>query len=358
MAQKRINIGLVGSGWRAEFFLRIAQALPDRFHVTGCMSRKPETRAKLAKDWQIPAVETIEQLVKTKPDFVIVSVPREISPDLILELAAHDMPVLGETPPAAGIADMERLWQKLPKNARVQIAEQYPLRPLHAARLAFVASGKLGNVTEAQVSVAHGYHGTVLIRSFLGVGFEPAVIEAYDFLSSITAGRGREPGPTEEKIVPSGQVIARLQFGDKLGIYDFTGDQYFSWIRSQRLLVRGDKGEINNLDASYLADFKTPIHVRFERQDAGHHGNLEGYYHKGYLAGERWLYRNPHVPARLADDEIAVASCLEGMVHYLETGEDFYSLAEACQDNYLALLIDEAVKTRQPVSTARQSWCP
>ena len=253
---------------------------------------------------------------------------------------------------------MERLWQKLPKNARVQIAEQYPLQPLHAARLAFVASGKLGKVTEAQVSVAHGYHGTVLIRRFLGVGFEPAVIEAYDFLSSISAGRGREPGPTEEKIVPSGQVIARLQFGDKLGIYDFTGDQYFSWIRSQRLLVRGKKGEINNLDASYLSDFKTPIHVRFERQDAGQHGNLEGYHHKGYLAGEQWLYRNPHVPARLADDEIVVASCLEGMAHYLETGEDFYSLAEACQDNYLALLIDEAVKTGQPVSTARQSWCP
>jgi len=152
-------------------------------------------------------------------------------------------------------------------------------------------------------------------------------------------------------------VIARLQFGDKLGVYDFTGDQYFSWVRSQRLLVRGEKGEINNLDLSYLADFKTPIHTRFERRDAGQHGNLEGYHHKGYLAGDQWLYQNPYVPARLMDDEIAIAACLESMGHYVETGEDFYSLAEACHDHYLGLVIQEAVKTGKGIRTQEQVWC-
>lgn len=348
---------MIGGAWRAEFFLRIAQAMPDRFRVTGCFSRTEATRAKMAKEWQVPVFENVEALIKTKPDFVVLSVPRAVCADLILELAAQDIPVLAETPPAAEIKDLQQLWQNVPKGARVQIAEQYPFQPLHAARLAFVASGKLGTVSQAQVSAAHGYHGVVLIRKFLGVRFEPAIIEAYEFLSPITAGRGREPGPKEEKIVDSGQVIARLQFGNKLGVYDFTGDQYFSWIRSQRLLVRGEKGEINNLDVSYLADFKTPIYVQFERRDAGQHGNLEGYHHKGYLAGEQWLYRNPFIPARLADDEIAVASCLESMSHYLETGYDFYSLAEACHDHYLGCLIDEAVKTGKQVETTPQPWC-
>jgi Oxidoreductase family, NAD-binding Rossmann fold len=356
MTKSPLTFALVGGAWRAEFFLRIAREMPGRFRVAGCYSKTTATRAKIAQEWNISAYESLDELAAAKPDFVVLSVPRAISPCLILELTARGLPVLAETPPADQLADMIHLWEKLPQDARVQVAEQYPFQPLHAARLALACSGKLGKITQAQVSAAHGYHGVVLIRKFLGVLFEPAVIEAYEFKSPIVQGRGREPGPKEEKVVDSGQVIARLQFSDKLGIYDFTGDQYFSWIRSQRLLVRGEKGEINNLEASYLADFKTPINLRFERRDAGQHGNLEGLHHKGYLAGDRWIYQNPFIPARLADDEIAIATCLESMGHYLETGQGFYGLAEACQDHYLALLIDQAVKSARPVTSEAQVW--
>ena len=34
---------------------------------------------------------------------------------------------------------------------------------------------------------------------------------------------------------------------------------------------------------------------------------------------------------RLSDDEIAIATWLERMAHYVETGESFYSLSEASQ---------------------------
>jgi hypothetical protein len=353
-----ITFGIVGGGWRADFFARIAQALPDRFRVTGCYSRTAATREKMAADWQIPACASLDALLQTQPGFVVLSVARKVCADFILELAARGIPVLAETPPADQLADLIHLWENLPEKAVVEIAEQYPFQPLTLARLAFIASGKLGTVTQAQVSAAHDYHGVVLIRKYLGIGFESPRIEAYAFTSPLTAGRNRQAGPTEEKIIASRQVIARLQFGDKLGVYDFTGDQYFSWVRSQRLLVRGEKGEINNLDASYLADFQTPIHLRFERRDAGHHGNLEGYCHQGYLAGESWLYRNPFRPARLADDEIAVASCLEAMQHCVETGQSFYGLAEASQDHYLGLLIGQAAQTGESLQATPQPWHP
>ena len=35
-----IAFGLIGSGWRGEFFERIAAALPDRFRLTGRYSRR------------------------------------------------------------------------------------------------------------------------------------------------------------------------------------------------------------------------------------------------------------------------------------------------------------------------------
>jgi hypothetical protein len=60
--------------------------------------------------------------------------------------------------------------------------------------------------------------------------------------------------------------------------------------------------------------------------------------------------------ARLSDDEIAIATCLESMARYLDTGESFYDLAEASQDHYLSILIDQAAKTGNPVESSNQIW--
>jgi predicted dehydrogenase len=266
------------------------------------------------------------------------------------------MPTLAETPPAPDLEGLIRLWEDLPTKARVQVAEQYQFQPLHAARLAFARSGKLGEVRQVQISAAHGYHGVSLIRKFLNAGHENATIRAFKFKSPLIAGPSRAGPPSVETEIESVQVIAYLQFDHKLAVFDFTTDQYFSWIRSQRLLVRGDRGEINNLDASYLTDFRTPANVRFERHDTGQNGNLEGYYHKGYSAGGILCYQNPIVPARLSDDEIAIATCLERMAHYVETGESFYSLSEASQDHYLSMMIAEAAETGKELKSSNQIW--
>jgi predicted dehydrogenase len=339
-----IVFGLVGGAWRAEFYFRIAQLLPERFRVAGCFARSEATRAGIKTDWNIPVFDTMAGLLREQPEFVVTSVPWAVSGPLLVELASQNMPVLAETPPAADLEALIRLWQSLPANARVQVAEQYAFQPLHAARLAFVRAGKLGEISQVQVSVAHGYHGISLIRKFLGITFENVVLRAF-------AGP-----PSEEKEIESTQTIADLQFGPKLGVFDFTTDQYFSWIRSQRLLVRGERGEINNLEGNYLEDFRTPVRIRFERKDAGQGGNLEGYYHQGYYAGGQNWYQNPFLPGRLSDDEIAVATCLESMRGYLETGKSFYSLAEASQDHYLSLLLNEAATTGKPIESANQVW--
>ena len=351
-----ITFGIVGGAWRAEFFFRIAQALSERFQIGGCVVRTQATRLLIEKTWGIPTFGSIGELAALKPAFVVTSVPWAASAPIILELASHNIAVLAETPPAQDFDAMVDLWNALPRSARIQVAEQYQFQPLHAARLALTSSGLLGEVREAQISVAHGYHGVSLIRKFLGIGFENATIRALGFESPIVAGPSRAGPPTREQKILTTQVIASLEFGGKMGVFDFVEDQYFSWIRAHRVLVRGDRGEINNLDVRYLMNFETPMEMKLERMDAGRTGNLEGHHHKGYVCGGAWWYRNPFAPARLSDDEIAIATCLESMTRYLETGEPFYGLAEGCQDHYLSILIARAVATGGPVESGAQIW--
>jgi predicted dehydrogenase len=351
-----IPFGILGVGWRAEFFLRIARACPDRFSVTGVVGRSPERARDVATRFGVPHLSSIEELVATRPLFVVTSVPWDVNVPALKQLAALGMPALSETPPARTVAEMNELCELVKRGAKIQVAEQYFLQPHHAARLAFIQSDKIGRVSQAQISVAHGYHGVSLIRKFLGIGFENAEITATVFDSPIVEGPGRAGLPTGENMVESRQTLAWLNFGDRLGVFDFTSRQYFAAIRAPRVLVRGERGEILNDTASYLQDFRTPIRLAFTRSVAGEQGNLEGQYLRGIQAGERWVYLNPVSPARLFDDEIAIADCLLKMANYVATGEDFYSLAEACQDRYLDLAIEEAVREKRPVRTETQNW--
>ena len=354
---KLTHFAMIGAGWRAEFYLRIAQALPERFAIDGGVVRDPVKAQALYERWGIAAYPTVEALLKeTQPRFVVTCVSWEANPPLIHELAARHVPVLSETPPAPDVERLREVWALVEGGARIQVAEQYIYQPHHAARLAFLATGALGTVTQAQVSAAHGYHGVSLIRHFLGVSFKNARIRAREFASPLVAGPNRAGPPEEERLVESKQTIAWLDFGDRLGVYDFCGDQYFSWIRNQRLMVRGERGEIIDQQAAYLLDYVHPVDISFRRVGAGTEGNLEGLYLRGILAGDRWVYRNPFAPGRLTDDEIAVATCLAKMDEYVAGGPEVYSLAQACQDRYLDILTAQAVESGGIVESETQPW--
>ena len=354
---EQARFGIIGGGWRAEFYLRVAQQLSDRFSVAGMMVRDARKGERLEQQFGVRTSRTLDELLALPAlSFVVTSVPWAVNPHMLNALADRGVPALSETPPAPDLEGLVALQQLVAQGARIQVAEQYQFQPLHAARILLANSGKLGAVTQAQVSAAHGYHGVSLMRKLLDVRYEAASIRAREFVSPVVAGPDRAGPPAAERTTDSRQVIAQLDFGHKLGVYDFTGDQYFSWIRAPRVLVRGERGEIKDGLVRYLQDFVTPVEIVLRRVDAGLDGNLEGYYHKGILAGDEWVYRNPFVPARLTDDEIAVATCLDKMATYAAGGPDFYSLADASQDHYLSLMIDKAVKTGEVIITEPQPW--
>jgi predicted dehydrogenase len=352
-----IPFAVIGAGWRTEFFLRIARACPQQFRAVGVLARDLDKAAYVERDFGVALFDDLElMLQEAKPLFVVTSVSWGANPDFIKRLAALKVPVLSETPPATSVDEMLELWSLAEAGAKIQVAEQYHLQPQHAARLAFAASGKMGTVTQAQVAIAHGYHGISLMRRFLGVDCQSARISAYGFSAPMMQGPGRDGWPETEKMTDSGQVVAHFDFDGKLGVFDFCNDQYFSPIRGNRLLVRGERGEIIDDTAVYLRDFRTPIQVGFRREAAGVNGNLEGHFLKGIQAGEEWVYHNPLAPGALADDEIAIGHCLLKMAAYVEGGPPLYALAEACQDRYLDILMHQAAESGQMVESQQMPW--
>jgi hypothetical protein len=357
-APARIDFAIIGSGWRSEFFLRIARELPDRFRVVGLVTRSDATGRTIQSGWGVPTFPTVDRLLQhTAPKFAVVSVPRQVAPEVITRLAGHGIPVLTETPPGPDTAAVLPLHRLVADGAIIQVAEQYHLSPLLSAQLAIARSGKLGQVSQVMVAQCHDYHGVSIIRRALGVGFADARITASVFRSPLVVGPGRSGEPDHESVVDANQVTARFEFGDQLGVYDFASEQYFSWIRANRLLIRGDRGEINDLEVRYLQDFRTPMFQTIRRVDTGEGGNLEGRFLRGLIAGDEWVYHNPFIPGRLSDDELAIAECLARMSAHVDGGPPFYSLAEASQDHYLQLLMQQAVTTGEVVTSTPQPWC-
>src|SRR5205085_3972485 len=137
------------------------------------------------------------------------------------------------------------------------------------------------------------------------------------------------------------------------------GVQYFSPLRTQRVCIRGERGEIVD-DVLYAQPEgrlgRDAFALPFQRRVAGANGNLEGCYLKGIQLGEEWVYRNPTAPARLADEEIAMAEMLQGMGEHVRGGPEVYPLTDAMQDHYLGLMIREACESGAPVIASHQEW--
>lgn len=352
-----IRFGLIGGGWRAEFFTRVAAALPERFQLAGVLQRDPAKAAAFALKWNTVVCDTLDAMADLEPDFVVVSIKAEAHPGFARELHRLNLVVLCETPAALDLPAMLEIWELVEAGLQLHVAEQYLFQPLHAARLALIAQGKLGKVSSARVSTAHGYHGVSLMRKFLGIGFEDATTRARQFVAPLYEGPGRAGPPSVEKLVQSTQLLGEFDFGDRLGLFDFTDMQYWSYVRSHHVVIRGESGEISDRDVRYLKDFQTPVVQELKRVDRGQFGDLDGYYLQGILSGDDYAFRNPYPYARLMDDEIAIAIALEKMGAYARgEGSGPYPFAEAAQDQYLSLKMSEAVASGEMVRTARQPW--
>jgi predicted dehydrogenase len=355
----RTKFGVIGTGWRAAFFLRLARMAPEHFRATGVVSRSAARGAEFGARWGVPRFGSAADLLAADPpEFVIVSVPWAATPDATRELVALGAHVLAETPPAPDLDGLRALWSDVGESGLVQVAEQYLLMPAHAARLAVVREGVIGAPTSVQVSSTHLYHAVSLIRGLLGVGHEPAVVSARAFTApladplAIGGGWTGDASPQERTT-----TIATLAWDGRSGLYDFTDNQWWNPLRARRIVIRGAEGEIVDERVTRLADPATPVESPLVRRQTGLDLNLEGFEIEHISFDGRVVWRNPFSGARFSEDDLGVALLLAQTGAWARgDGPEPYPLADGLQDHLLSLAIEESVRTGRDVTTGVEEW--
>ena len=352
------TFAIVGTGWRSRFFVRIAAAVPDRMRVSGIVTRTDSRAEQVASDWGVPAFTSVDgMLANGRPDFMIVSVPWAATPGVTRELVDRGLAVLAETPPAPDADGLRALWSDVGARGLVQVAEQYLLMPGHAARLEVVRRGTIGDPTSVQVSSTHLYHAVSLIRGLLGVAYEPATVNARAFVAPLIDPLTPDGWTHDAVPRPATTTLASIDFGDRMGLYDFTDNQWWNPLRTRRIVIRGSAGEIVDDAVTRLHDPTTPIVSELSRRQTGIDLNLEGLDLKHISFDGDVVYRNPFVGSGMSDDDIAVAAIVEATGAWARgDAPPPYSLAQACQDHLIALAIEESSRTGADVAVAREAW--
>jgi predicted dehydrogenase len=234
------TFALIGGGLRAQMFLKVTREL-GTLRCGGVVVPTP-------RHLDVPVFTSLEACLRELHiDFVLIATPRSATPLLITDAVDRGLPVLAETPPAPDLDELRAVWSAVGDSRLVQVAEQYPMMPSHAAREALVAAGIIGTPTQVQVSSTQQYHAVALMRGFLGTGRGLVSVRATRFTAPLVHPLSRVGWTDDEEERATTTTVATLDFGDgRSGVYDFTEQQTRNQLRFRRLTIRGSAGELHN----------------------------------------------------------------------------------------------------------------
>ena len=329
---------IVGSGYRAKFYARIAKTYPALFSAL-FLCRSEEKAALMQYETGVPAVCSTEEAAAFRPDFIVIAVNKTSITDVSIEWVNRGYPVLMETPAGMTREQLLQLWNLSQNSARIAVAEQYHRYPDMIAGLQAVSDGRIGTPGSAYLSLAHDYHGMSLLRRMLLTEGESYSIRGERTMYPVTETDSRTGPLPGNPVRERARDLVWVSFDSgKKALYDFSGVQYHSFIRSRHVLVRGDRGEwcdavlycLDNRGQPVREELRPVIPERYKELDT---------------ALLRDARRVPRAGLSMDNlqDEFAMASMLYDMKDFLENGTEVYPLREALEDAYFRILMEEAL---------------
>lgn len=343
---------IVGSGYRAEYFGRIAAAYPSLFRAM-YLCRSEEKAALMTAHTGAPASTSRKECLAFQPDFAVIAVDRGHVAEVAEEWIRDGYPVVTETPVGDTFEKLERLWALSREGAKIVCCEQYHRYPILMAGLNAVREGKIGRPASLYLSLAHDYHAASLIRRLLLVeGGEAYTLRGMRQTTPVISSDSRYGAILDGSAGPDERTILHISFASgKTAIYDFAPVEYRSFLRSRHLTVRGERGEWSDCIVYRLDGENRPRRDFLMPEIPGRYAALDTQY-------LRDLRKTWHSELFLdtQQDEFAVASLLFDMADYLAGGPSPYPLPEAMDDAAFWLMAEEAV--REPWKEIRVDKLP
>lgn len=250
---------IVGSGFRAEYYARIARTYPQQFRAL-FFCRSEEKAAKMYAETGIHATTSLQVCEDFQADFAVIAVNKENIADVCEEWVNLGYPVVSETPAGSSLEKLYRLWELHErKGARITVCEQYHRYPGLIAGLDAVSEGRIGTPYSAYLSLAHDYHGASLLRRMLLVQGDSFIMHGKRFCSPVVETDSRAGAITDGHSDLKNRDIVSIAFSSgKEAVYDFSGVQYRSFLRSRHIVVRGERGEWNDNLIYYIDEKNQP----------------------------------------------------------------------------------------------------
>ena len=343
---------IVGSGYRAEYYGRIAKTWPELFRAV-FLCRSAEKAALMKERTGVDATTDAAEAAGFRPDFAVIAVDRGHMAQTAEEWIRKGLPVVTETPVGETDEQLTRLWKLGREGAKIVCCEQYHRQPLLAGGLRILSEGRIGTPSSMYISLLHDYHAASLIRRAMQIPVgEPYTIygAGQRNRAAETDSRGGAILDGREADVSRTQAIVAYESGKQV-LYDFCPIQYRSYIRARHLTVRGSTGEWSDTVIRYLDGANRPEQIFLMPEIPERYRPLD----TQALRDRRRNWQSDLAPDTV-QDEYAIATILADMADYLRGGSSPYPLADALEDARFWILLQEAV--RRPYEEIRSRIMP
>ena len=201
-----LSFVIIGSGFRAMFYGRIARRYPELFTLKYILCRSEEKAAKVHGETGFPTTVSDEDCKNSKPDFVVVAVNKGNIADVAEKWALMGYPVLTETPIGCSLKQLRRIWELKEKyHCKIQVCEQYFHCPTLRAGLHQIQNEAIGQPDSMYLSLVHEYHGASLIRKYLLMGHERFSVIGKQFTFPLTETDSRQGAITDGSVSSGGE---------------------------------------------------------------------------------------------------------------------------------------------------------
>ena len=281
---------MLGTGWRARFYMRIAGFCPDILRIVAVFTHTPERKAEMEAEG-FSAFTDIASALAVDHDAVIIASGKNGFSDTLRYLHGRRERIITETT-FLGLPeeDLEEF-----SSYDGLVMEQYWNTPLFSSLLNALSALE-AEPDQLYLSGLHNHHSASIARRVLGTGYQmPEEIQSLSFPSSIVrtgSRRGLEVSGESEEYVRNIRV---MKLGKSLFIHDFSSNQYHSYLYGKHFEVRSRRCVITEKGVSGIDREGYPYSLPFifHRDSSIGSGSLALSH---VTLGLRTVFVNPYYP--------------------------------------------------------------